>query len=188
MKCTNCGYENDTNVPYCYNCGQKLEYNNQQNLNNPNDGSNQQYSNNPNDAYQQNYDNGSNPNQQQYYPNQADNYPNVSTNHKNMVISLILAIIPPFFISFLCGIGHFYLGLRKRLYIWIGSVVVLFIFNLIAVLSGFDVLSDIAYILLIILWLYSIYDTYVCTNAINKNEKVPLLFNIEGTDVINEFF
>lgn len=77
---------------------------------------------------------------------------------KNMVIALILSF-------FITGLGLVYDGLYIR---WIASFIIAIILTVLSYsVSGI-------FSLIGILWtLYLLYDTYVCTNAINNNQAIP---------------
>ncbi len=77
---------------------------------------------------------------------------------KNMIIALVLSFI-------FTGIGNVYDGLVKR-------GLVEFVVGVILNLLGMNVSSIFTYIA-IIWWAYALYDTYVCTNAINNNQAIP---------------
>ena len=79
---------------------------------------------------------------------------------KNMIIAMVLSFI-------LTGIGNVYNGLTTR-----GAVE--FIINCVLGILNLYV-SPIFLIINIIWWIYVLYDTYVCTNAINNNQAIPLL-------------
>ena len=77
---------------------------------------------------------------------------------KNMIIALVL--------SFLFYLGNVYNGLKRR-----GAVefVVGIILNIL-----YYTVSSVFGILVFIWFIYVLYDTYICTNAINNNEAIPL--------------
>ena len=77
---------------------------------------------------------------------------------KNLIIALILSVI-------FTGIGNVYNGLTMR---GIVEFVIGFVINAI----GAFVLPIFTYVG-IIWWIYALYDTYVCTNAINNNQAIP---------------
>ncbi|RAP54573.1 MAG: hypothetical protein BZ137_01425 [Methanosphaera sp. rholeuAM130] len=79
---------------------------------------------------------------------------------KNMIIAVILSLI-------ITGLGNVYNGLITR-----GAVE--FVIGLVLGLLGMYV--SIIFSIIGIVWaLYVIYDTYLCTNAINNNQAIPLL-------------
>ena len=80
---------------------------------------------------------------------------------KNVIIALVLS----FFVS---GLGNVYNGLTTR---GIVEFVVALIIGILNWLTSSTIVMIIAFI-----WgLYVLYDTYVCTNAINNNQAIPLL-------------
>ncbi|MBQ6218582.1 MAG: hypothetical protein IJJ47_02510 [Methanosphaera sp.] len=76
---------------------------------------------------------------------------------KNMVIALILSV---FFY-----IGNVYNGLVKR-------GLIEFIIGIILNILYYTVYTPLG-LLVFIWWVYVLYDTYQCTNAINNNEAIP---------------
>lgn len=76
---------------------------------------------------------------------------------KSMVISLILSV---FFY-----IGNVYNGLVKR-------GLIEFIIGIILNILYYTVYTPLG-LLVFIWWVYVLYDTYQCTNAINNNEAIP---------------
>lgn len=76
---------------------------------------------------------------------------------KSMVISLILSV---FFY-----IGNVYNGLVKR-------GLLEFIIGIILNILYYTVYTPLG-LLVFIWWVYVLYDTYQCTNAINNNEAIP---------------
>lgn len=79
---------------------------------------------------------------------------------KNMIIALILSFL-------ITGLGLVYDGLVTR---GIVSFVIGLLFGLIIYVTS----STIIQLISIIYSLYVLYDTYVCTKAINENQPIPL--------------
>ena len=78
---------------------------------------------------------------------------------KNMIIALVLSFI-------ITGLGNIYNGLTTR-------GIAEFVIALVIGLLGAYVSGIFSYIG--ILWvIYVLYDTYLCTNAINNNDEIPL--------------
>ncbi len=177
--CSNCGHENEDNAKFCGSCGfnvQNLASSDSHIDFEPDSNVNQETD------YTSNIDSQPDEeqfNNQQQFNNQPVNYQQSYQNrpHKNMWIAVILDIIGGLIFYFLCGIGQIYLGLVKRgivlgvcgLAISILNVVLMF-----ALGDGFG--SIISLILGLALLVYSAYDAYLCTNAINEGNPIPLLF------------
>lgn len=79
---------------------------------------------------------------------------------KNMVVALLLSFI-------ICGIGNVYIGLTKQ---GLFELAICIIFNILAMTS-----SVYFYVVSMIWLIFAIYDTYLCTSAVNKNEEIPKL-------------
>ncbi|MBR0471509.1 MAG: hypothetical protein IJI98_02275 [Methanosphaera sp.] len=77
---------------------------------------------------------------------------------KNMIIAMLL--------SFFFYLGNAYNGLIKR-------GLIEFVIGIILNILYYTVSSTIG-ILVFIWFIYVLYDTYVCTNAINNNQQIPL--------------
>lgn len=76
---------------------------------------------------------------------------------KNLIVALVL--------SLLIGMGNVYNGLTKR------GLLQLFIGILFIILANY---SSIFYYLVCAIWLVLVlFDTYLCTKAINNNEEIP---------------
>lgn len=188
--CANCGHENEDNAKFCASCGNNVKTLEPSDTHvdfEPDDNTAQEpvYSSNiesqPNNEQ---FDNGQQfNNQQQYnaqqqYNNQPINYQQTYQNrpHKNMWIAVILDIIGGLIFYFLSGIGQIYLGLVKRGIVLGICGIVVSIINAILILAFGDVGSIITLILGFALMIYSAYDAYLCTNAINEGNPLPLLF------------
>lgn len=79
---------------------------------------------------------------------------------KNMIVALILSLF--------IGMGNVYNGLTKR------GLFELFMGILFIILANF---SSIFYYVVCAIWLVLVlYDTYLCTKAINNNEEIPKFF------------
>ncbi|RAP46915.1 MAG: hypothetical protein BZ135_03085 [Methanosphaera sp. rholeuAM6] len=76
---------------------------------------------------------------------------------KNMILALLL--------SFLFYLGNAYNGLVKR-------GLVEFAVGIILIILEYGVSSFIG-LFVFIWWIYVLYDTYSCTNAINNNQAIP---------------
>ncbi|MBE6486696.1 MAG: zinc ribbon domain-containing protein [Methanosphaera stadtmanae] len=168
-KCLNCGCDNDDKANFCLSCGTKLEnlLSNESLDFNPNNESTPQQS----IDYQ---------NEQQTFNNQPNTYQGQNYQvqpQKNATIAVILDIIGGLIFYFLSGIGQLYLGLYKRGIVLCVMGVIVTIINVI-IISNFDDIGGylITLILGIALVVYSAYDAYKCTNAINAGQPVPLLF------------
>lgn len=81
---------------------------------------------------------------------------------KNQYIAAVLSFI-------ISGLGQVYLGFYKRF-------LISFIIDLIISLLVLQVSFELMCIISTILSLYFAYDAYLCTNAINDNNDIPLLF------------
>lgn len=92
---------------------------------------------------------------QQYGANQQNTYnqQQVPVKSKSMAISIILSII-------FLGLGLIYLGFIKR---WLVAVVISIVLSVLLLPLGF------------IWFIYMLYDTYVCTKAINNAQPIPKL-------------
>ena len=77
---------------------------------------------------------------------------------KNIYISMILSF-------FITGLGNVYNGLVSRGFIEL-------VIGIVISLLGIYIYSVIGY-LGTLWWIYVLYDTYVCTNAINNNQAIP---------------
>jgi len=182
MKCLNCGNENQANAVYCSLCGNKLinttrQTNPQQNK--PYYETTQDYrQNNPNYNYQQNpYINPQqNPNTQysQQYPYMTNNQPIYNNNPTNYNTRQINNPSQKknkwftFILSLLMGLGNVYNQLYTRF------LVSLVLSTLILIISLMK--QELTFIYLI--WAtYIIYDSLICTKAINDNEEIPLFLN-----------
>ena len=183
--CQRCGHENEENAKFCGICGQNL-----QNIEQP------QKTNQDEKTYQQPADNQirqepdnqqidfqpansqQTSNQQQYNAPQNTYQPSYQTHaHKNMWIAVILDIVGGLIFYFLCGIGQLYLGLYKRgiTLCLLGLIPV--IINLLCLIADHELIGSLVSLLIgLILLVYSVYDAYKCTNAINEGQPIPLLF------------
>ncbi|AWX31826.1 DUF2798 domain-containing protein [Methanosphaera sp. BMS] len=92
---------------------------------------------------------------QQYGAEQQNTYnqQQVPAKRKSMIISMILSVI-------LVGFGLVYLGFIKR---WLVALVISIVLSILFLPLGF------------IWFLYMLYDTYACTNAINNAQVLPKL-------------
>lgn len=81
--------------------------------------------------------------------------------------NIYLAAILSFFIP---GLGVAYLGLYKRF------LVSFVIYCVLSIIVSTILESSISYIITIIIALFFAYDAYTCTEAINNNTQIPLLF------------
>ena len=79
----------------------------------------------------------------------------VTTEEKNIIVSIILSVIIP-------GLGHFYLGLSRK-----GAT-----FLLAYVVSAILMLLLIGFILVLIIWIWALVDVIQSTNALNNGESV----------------
>lgn len=77
---------------------------------------------------------------------------------KNLLISLFLGLI-------VTGLGLVYIGLVKR------GIVSFIIAIFLGLLNMY--VSSMLLVIALIFGLYILYDTYICTNAINNNEEIP---------------
>lgn len=94
-----------------------------------------------------------------------------------MWIAVILDILGGLLFYFLCGIGQIYLGLVKRGIVLGVCGLAVSVINVILMFAlGDGVGSIISLILGFALMIYSAYDAYLCTNAINEGNPIPLLF------------
>ena len=178
-KCQNCGYDNQDESNFCLSCGTKLQNvasNESIDFNPNNNNSSVQQSNYDQNIESKNYQQTSQPpvnNQQNTYQGQNNN---VHTK-KNAGIAVVLDVIGGLIFYFLSGIGQLYLGLFKRGIVLCVTGVIVTIINAI-IISSFDDVGGalITLILGVGLVIYSAYDAYVCTNAINEGRPIPLLF------------
>ena len=177
-KCQACGYDNQDEANFCLSCGSKL-FNvipNESLDFNPNEDSTFQQTNN-----NQNFESPNNQqNSQQQFNNQPNTYQGQNyqvPSQKNAGIAVVLDVIGGLIFYFLSGIGQLYLGLYKRGIALCIMGVLVTIINVI-IISSFDDVGGylITLILGIGLVVYSAYDAYVCTNAINEGRSIPLLF------------
>lgn len=177
-KCSNCGFENEDNAKFCGSCGFNIQTLSSSETHidfEPDNNANQEQ------TYSSNID--SQPNQQQFnqqqFNQQQINYQQTYQNrpHKNMWIAVILDILGGILFYFLCGIGQIYLGLVKRgIVIGVCGLAVSVINVILMFALGDGVGSIISLILGFALMIYSAYDAYLCTNAINEGNPIPLLF------------
>lgn len=79
----------------------------------------------------------------------------VTTDEKNILVSVILSVIIP-------GLGHFYLGLSRK-----GAM-----FLLAYVVSAILILLLIGFVLVLVIWIWALVDVIQCTNALNRGESV----------------
>ncbi|MBR0472833.1 MAG: zinc-ribbon domain-containing protein [Methanosphaera sp.] len=163
--CESCGYQNKDNAKFCASCGYNLP-----------ETTETQYDFNPNNDYNNQQEN----NQTYQQPtNQQNTYqPNYTpTNKKNAIIAIILNCIGGIFFYFLAGIGQIYLGLFKRGLV-IGAVgLAITLFNVVIILIVSEAVGTILSLIMgIALIIYSSYDAYQCTQAINEGRSIPLLF------------
>ena len=78
---------------------------------------------------------------------------------KNMIIALVLSLI-------VTGLGNVYNGLAAR---GIAEFIIALIIGLLgAYVSGIFTFIGLLWVI------YVLYDTYLCTNAINNNQEIPL--------------
>lgn len=83
---------------------------------------------------------------------------------KNIYLAAILSLFIP-------GLGVAYLGLYKRFLV---SFVIYCVLSIIvSTILGFSISY---YIITLIIALFFAYDAYTCTEAINNNTQIPLLF------------
>ncbi|MEE0490074.1 hypothetical protein [Methanosphaera stadtmanae] len=82
---------------------------------------------------------------------------------KNIYLAAILSLFIP-------GLGVAYLGLYKRF------LVSFVIYCVLSIIVSTILESSISYIITIIIALFFAYDAYTCTEAINNNTQIPLLF------------
>ena len=82
---------------------------------------------------------------------------------KNIYLAAILSL-------FIQGLGVAYLGLYKRF------LVSFVISCVLSIIVSTILESSISYIITIIIALFFAYDAYTCTEAINNNTQIPLLF------------
>ncbi|RAP47060.1 hypothetical protein [Methanosphaera sp. DEW79] len=82
---------------------------------------------------------------------------------KNIYLAAILSLFIP-------GLGVAYLGLYKRF------LVSFVISCVLSIIVSTILESSISYIITIIIALFFAYDAYTCTEAINNNTQIPLLF------------
>lgn len=167
--CTNCGKENMDNAKFCKMCGKSLQETVQPDTQ-PTSGQN-------NDSSSQTDFNPNNKQQTEYQ--QQNTYPTSYTvvKHKNVWLAVLLDIIGGLIFYFLIGIGQLYLGLYKRGFFLCALGLIPTAIQLVGILTGneftFALISLLVGILLLI---YSAYDAYLCTNAINEGRTIPLLF------------
>ena len=183
--CQNCGHENGDNTNFCSSCGSNLQNlaPTQTNINQStvtyqqqNDVNTYQQPNSPTNQsqdYQQT-------NAQQQYNNQQNTYSTSNypvRTQKNAWIAIILDVIGGLIFYFLTGIGQLYLGLYKRGIVLCVLDVVVTIINVIILLIMNPAVGNIITLIIgIALVVYSAYDAYICTNAINEGRTIPLLF------------
>lgn len=165
MKCNHCGYVNPNHIESCMKCGKAMpqpdnnipnqNISQQNNTNNLDSNINQPSQNNN----QQNLPQNNSKNYQQY-----NNQSNGQTVHKpkNMILALILGFL-------INGLGHAYDGLYTR-------AIIFFVIKIIFSLLG-SYVSGIFSLIGIIWTLYSLYDVYLCTKAINEGTPIPKLLN-----------
>lgn len=175
--CSNCGYQNEDNVKFCISCGNNLQ--------NIVESESQVDFNPDNNTYQQPVDDSNfnapvNQNQfnnQQDFNSQQTTYQQAYRPQKNVWIAVLLDFICGIFFYFLCGVGQIYLGLVKRGIGLCVCGVIVSVINVIIVYALDNILGTIITLILGFgLIIYSAYDAYLCTNALNEGNPLPLLF------------
>lgn len=171
--CTNCGKENQDNAKFCKMCGKSLQETVQsdaQSISSQNNNPAHPIDFNPNNQ-QQNY--------QQTEYQQQNTYPTNYTvvKHKKVWLAVILDIIGGLISYFLIGIGQLYLGLYKRGFFLCLLGLIPVVINIVCILTENEFSGSLISLLMgILLLIYSTYDAYLCTNAINEGRTIPLLF------------
>ncbi|WP_295112445.1 zinc ribbon domain-containing protein [uncultured Methanobrevibacter sp.] len=102
-----------------------------------------------------------------------------ASNQKNKWIALILNFIGGMIAYCFSGIGHIlYLRLYKRgLILCAIGLLITAIFGIIAIFNDSFTVTLLSLIFGFGLIIYSMYDAYKCTDAINEGKQLPLLFN-----------
>ena len=103
---------------------------------------------------------------------------NTYKKEKNTLIAPLINFLLGLILYCLCGIGHIlYLHLRKRGIILCAiGLLISVIFGIMIVFNNTLILTAISLVIGTALAIYSAYDAYKCTKAINEGSDLPLLF------------
>lgn len=154
--CPECGNTNSDNSKFCRNCGCNLE-----NVAIANVGINQ---------------------------NSTAQTPNQAPAQKNKWIASILNLIGGLILYCLCGIGQIvYLRLYGRGLILCAVGLFLSIISGIIIIFNESLLIDVlSFVIGMALVIYSAYDAYLCSQAINEGKKPPMLFGIIDSESLTK--
>lgn len=159
-RCNNCGTLNPDVYNYCVSCGHAIF---------------------DHRTYTYTQDNQTikleekNTNQQRYTqtPNQQQNPIQPIMNMKSPLMALILSLIIP-------GLGNLYNNLNNRaIKEFLIFIILLILSSMIVIFTEVDIMIVIFLILAfssIIWYIFVLYDSYNCSQLINKNQKIPPLF------------
>lgn len=179
-RCQNCGLENEDEAKFCSSCGSDLlntKPASQLDFNPNKDTTYQQPDYNQLNQSQSNYNQAD---QSQNYDNQQITYQQQTyrpANQKNVWIAIILDVIGGLILYCLCGIGQIYLGLTKRGLVLCGVGLLVVIINMLIIFAIDNLFGTLITLIIgVALVIYSVYDAYLCTNAINEGKPIPLLF------------